>query len=133
MARVKRAVHAKKHHKAVLEQAQGYYGNKSRSFRAANEQVMHSLQYAYRDRRARKGDFRQLWIQRINAGARIHGLSYSRFINGLKVAGIEVDRKMLADLAVRDDAAFGALVRLAAEANDSQAGQLAPEQGAAAS
>src|SRR4029079_4361535 len=80
MARVKRAVHAKKHHRAILEQAQGYYGNKSRSFRAANEQVMHSLQYAYRDRRARKGDFRQLWIQRINAGARQHGLSYSRFI-----------------------------------------------------
>ena len=102
MARVKRAVHAKKHHRAVLEQAQGYYGNKSRSFRAANEQVMHSLQYAYRDRRARKGDFRRLWIQRINAGARQHGMSYSRFISGLKVAGVEVDRKVLADLAVTD-------------------------------
>ena len=84
MARVKRAVHGKKHRRAVLEQAQGYYGNKSRSFRAANEQVMHSLQYAYRDRRARKGDFRQLWIQRINAAARQHGMSYSRFIAGLK-------------------------------------------------
>src|SRR6059036_4265925 len=105
MARVKRAVHGRKHHRAVLEQAQGYYGNKSRSFKSANEQVMHSLQYAYRDRRARKGDFRQLWIQRINAATRQHGLSYSRFIAGLKAAGVEVDRKMLADLAVTDDAA----------------------------
>src|SRR3712207_8537602 len=98
MARVKRAVASKKHRKAVLEQAQGYYGNKSRSFRAANEQVMHSLQYAYRDRRARKGDFRQLWIQRINAAARQNGMSYSRLINGLKLAEVEVDRKVLADL-----------------------------------
>src|SRR5205085_3289495 len=118
MARVKRAVHAKKHHRAVLEQAQGYYGNKSRTFRAANEQVMHSLQYAFRDRRARKGDFRQLWIQRINAGARQHGMSYSRFIAGLKAAGVEVDRKILADLAVRDDVAFAALVKVAQTAND---------------
>ena len=110
MARVKGAVHAKKHHRAILEQAQGYYGNKSRSFRAANEQVMHSLQYAFRDRRARKGDFRKLWIQRINAGARAHGMSYSRLINGLHLAGIEVDRKVLADLAVTDTEAFGALV-----------------------
>jgi large subunit ribosomal protein L20 len=116
MARVKRAVHARKHHRAVLEKAQGYYGNKSRSFRAANEQVMHSLQYAYRDRRARKGDFRQLWIQRINAAARLHGLSYSRLIAGLKAAEVEVDRKMLADLAVRDPAAFGQLVELARSA-----------------
>ena len=106
MARVKRAVHSKKHRRAVLEQAQGYFGNKSRSYRAAHEQVMHSLQYAYRDRRARKGDFRQLWIQRINAGARSHGMSYSRLIAGLRTAGVEVDRKVLADLAVRDDAAF---------------------------
>jgi len=113
MARVKRAVHAKKHHRAILEQAQGYYGNKSRSFRAANEQVMHSLQYAYRDRRARKGDFRQLWIQRINAACRVHGMSYSRFIAGLREAGVEVDRKVLADMAVRDPAAFAALVRVA--------------------
>ena len=80
MARVKRAVHGKKHRRAVLERAQGYYGNKSRSFKSANEQVMHSLAYAYRDRRARKGDYRQLWIQRINAGARTHGMSYSRMI-----------------------------------------------------
>src|SRR3954467_9459358 len=100
MARVKRGVTAKRRHKKVLDQAQGYYGNKSRSFRAANEQLMHSLQYAYRDRRARKGDFRQLWIQRINAATRQHGMSYSRFIAGLKTAGIDVDRKMLADLAV---------------------------------
>jgi large subunit ribosomal protein L20 len=113
MARVKRAVHSKKRHRAVLEQAQGYYGNKSRSYRAAREQVMHSLQYAYRDRRARKGDFRQLWIQRINAATRQHGMSYSRFIAGLKAADIEIDRKILADLAVRDTRAFAALVALA--------------------
>src|SRR5437764_12277993 len=113
MARVKRAVHGRKHHRAVLEQAKGYYGNKSRSFRSANEQVMHSLQYAYRDRRARKGDFRKLWIQRINAAARAEGLSYNRFINGLRLAGVEVDRKVLADLAVTDAAAFSALVRVA--------------------
>ena len=113
MARVKRAVHGKKHRRAVLEQAQGYYGNKSRSFRAANEQVMHSLQYAYRDRRARKGDMRRLWIQRINAACRQNGVSYSRFIAGLKAAEIEVDRKVLADLAVTDPNAFAGLVKLA--------------------
>jgi large subunit ribosomal protein L20 len=118
MARVKRAVHSRKHRQAVLEQAQGYFGNKSRSYRAAHEQVMHSLQYAYRDRRARKGDFRQLWIQRINAASRAHGLSYSRLISGLRVAGVEVDRKILADLAVRDDAAFAAVVEVARAAND---------------
>jgi large subunit ribosomal protein L20 len=116
MARVKRAVHGKKHRRAVLERAQGYYGNKSRSFRSANEQVMHSLAYAYRDRRARKGDFRQLWIQRINAGARQHGMSYSRFVAGLKAAGVELDRKILADLAVSDPTAFGALVAQASDA-----------------
>ena len=110
MARVKRAVHAKKHHKAILEQAQGYYGNKSRSYRSANEQVMHSLQYAYRDRRARKGDFRKLWIQRINAACRQNDMSYSRFIAGLREAGIEVDRKVLADIAVHDKAAFAGIV-----------------------
>src|SRR5471032_3516115 len=99
MARVKRAINGKKHRSAVLEQAQGYYGNRSRSFRSANEAVMHSLQYAYRDRRARKGDFRQLWIQRINAAARIEAMSYSRFIAGLHRAGVEIDRKVLADLA----------------------------------
>src|ERR1700692_1829677 len=120
MARVKRAVHGKKHRRAVLERAQGYYGNKSRSFRAANEQVMHSLQYAYRDRRARKGDFRQLWIQRINAATRQHGMSYSRFIAGLRAADIDVDRKILADLAVRDSAAFAALVNVVREAASSE-------------
>ena len=116
MARVKRAVHGKKHRRAILEQAQGYYGNKSRSFKSANESVMHAGNYAFRDRRARKGDFRKLWIQRINAGTRLHGLSYSRFINGLKHAGIEVDRKVLADLAVTEPAAFKALVELARDA-----------------
>jgi large subunit ribosomal protein L20 len=116
MARVKRGVHSKKRRRAVLEQAQGYYGNKSRSYRAAREQVMHSLQYAYRDRRARKGDFRRLWIQRINAATRQHGMSYSRFIAGLKAADVDVDRKILADLAVRDDAAFAALVDEARQA-----------------
>ncbi|MDQ3385979.1 MAG: 50S ribosomal protein L20 [Actinomycetota bacterium] len=116
MARVKRAVHGKKHRRAILEQAQGYYGNKSRSYKAANEQVMHSLNYAYRDRRARKGDFRKLWIQRINAAARQEGMSYSRFINGLHNAGVEVDRKVLADLAVSDPIAFAALVKVAGAA-----------------
>src|SRR5271163_1529648 len=108
MARVKRSVHSKKHRRTVLERAQGFYGNKSRSYRAANEQVLHSLQYAYRDRRARKGDFRKLWIQRINAATRLHGMSYSRFVAGLRAAEVEVDRKVLADLAVRDAAAFAA-------------------------
>jgi large subunit ribosomal protein L20 len=115
MARVKRAVHGKKHRRAILEQAQGYYGNKSRSYRAANEQVMHSLQYAFRDRRARKGDFRKLWIQRINAAARLNGISYSRLIAGLKAAEVDVDRKVLADLAVTDPPAFAALVKVAQE------------------
>jgi large subunit ribosomal protein L20 len=118
MARVKRAVHSKKHHRAVLEQAQGYFGNKSRSYRAANEQVLHSLQYAYRDRRARKGDFRRLWIQRINAAARENGTSYSRFVSGLKQKGVEVDRKVLADLAVMDPEAFGRLVVVAMAGSD---------------
>jgi large subunit ribosomal protein L20 len=113
MARVKRAVHGRKHHRAVLERAKGYYGNKSRSFRSANEQVMHSMQYAYRDRRKRKGDFRKLWIQRINAATRENGMSYSRFIAGLHAAGVEVDRKVLADLAVTDPAAFTKLVETA--------------------
>ena len=125
MARVKRAVHAKKHHRAVLEQAQGYYGNKSRSFRAANEQVMHSMQYAYRDRRARKGDFRQLWIQRINAAARANGMTYNRFIQGLRVAGVEVDRRMLAELAVADETAFSALVEVAKKALPDASGSAA--------
>jgi len=113
MARVKRAVHARKKHRAVLEQAKGYYGNKSRSFRAANEQVLHSGQYAFRDRRAKKGEFRRLWIQRINAACRLNDISYSRFIAGLNAAGIEVDRKILADLAVTDLPAFGRLCEAA--------------------
>jgi large subunit ribosomal protein L20 len=113
MARVKRAVASRKHRRATLEEARGYFGNKSRSYRAAHEQVMHSRQYAFRDRRARKGDFRQLWIQRINAAARANGTSYSRLIAGLRAAGVEVDRKVLADLAVRDPAAFSALVAIA--------------------
>jgi large subunit ribosomal protein L20 len=121
MARVKRAVQSKKHRRTTLERAKGYYGNKSRSYRAANEQVMHSLQYAYRDRRARKGDFRKLWIQRINAACRLNDISYSRFVHGLHVAGVEVDRKVLADLAVTEPAAFTALVAVANQANTSEA------------
>src|SRR2546421_9317245 len=113
MVRVKRAVGSKKHRRQVLERAKGYYGNKSRSYRAAHEQVMRSGQYAFRDRRARKGEFRKLWIQRINAACRQNDMSYSRFIAGLRVAGIEVDRKVLADLAVTDPAAFTALVEKA--------------------
>ena len=113
MARVKRAVNAKKSRRQTLERAKGYYGNKSRSVRAANEQVMRSGQYAFRDRRAKKGEFRRLWIQRINAGCRIYDMSYSRFIAGLNAAEIEVDRKMLADLAVHDIDAFGRLVAAA--------------------
>ena len=113
MARVKRAVHARKKHKAILEKAKGYYGDRSRTFRSANEQVLHSGQYAFRDRRAKKGEFRSLWIQRINAGCRLHDMSYSRFIAGLSNAGIVVDRKILADLAVHDEKAFAQLVETA--------------------
>jgi large subunit ribosomal protein L20 len=113
MARVKRAVGSKKRRKQTLERANGYYGNKSRSVRAANEQVMRSGQYAFRDRRAKKGEFRRLWIQRINAACRLHEISYSRFIDGLNKAGIEVDRKILADLAVTDLASFGRLCEAA--------------------
>jgi len=116
MARVKRSVNGRKHRRAVLEQAQGYYGDRSRTFRAANQAVLHSGNYAFRDRRARKGEFRRLWIQRINAGARSHGMSYSRLIAGLSKAGVEVDRRVLAELAVSDDAAFGALVTIASDA-----------------
>jgi large subunit ribosomal protein L20 len=112
MSRVKGGVTARKRHKKTLEQARGYYGNKSRSYRAANEQVMHSGNYAFRDRRARKGQFRQLWIQRINAACRLNDTSYSRFIAGLKAAEVDVDRKVLADLAVNDPAAFAKLVEV---------------------
>jgi large subunit ribosomal protein L20 len=121
MARVKRGVHARKQRRTVLTRAKGFRGARSRRYRIANESVMHALQYAYRDRRARKGDFRKLWITRINAAARQDGLSYSRFINGLKRADVEVDRKVLADLAVRDPAAFSSLVSLAKEALDKHA------------
>ena len=106
------------HHRAILKEAKGYYGNKSRSFRAANEQVMHSGNYAFRDRRARKGQFRRLWIQRINAACRQQGTTYSRFVSGLREAGIEVDRKVLADLAVTDPKAFAALVESAVGSAD---------------
>ena len=110
MARVKRAVHGKKNHKKVLDRAKGYKGARSRRFKTANEQVMHAMQDSYRDRRARKGEFRKLWIQRINAGARQNGTTYSQLIAGLKAAEIEIDRKMLADLAVNDPQAFAQLV-----------------------
>lgn len=113
MTRVKRSVAGRTHHKEVLGRARGYRGARSRRYRVANEAVMHSLRYAYRDRRQRKRDFRRLWIQRINAAARNEGLSYSRFINGLKRADVAVDRKQLADLAVRDPAAFRGLVGVA--------------------
>ncbi|ADP79760.1 50S ribosomal protein L20 [Frankia sp. AgB1.9] len=113
MARVKRAVNAQKKRRTTLEQASGYRGQRSRLYRKAKEQMLHSMNYAYRDRRARKGDFRQLWITRINAAARANGMTYNRFIQGLKVAGVEVDRKILADLAVNDAAAFTALVEVA--------------------
>ncbi|MCS5688419.1 MAG: 50S ribosomal protein L20, partial [Acidimicrobiales bacterium] len=106
MARVKRSVAGRKSRKATLDKAKGYYGNKSRSYKSANEQLMHSGNYAFRDRRARKGEFRRLWIQRINAAARQNGTSYSKLVNGLNVAGVQVDRKILADMAVNDPEAF---------------------------
>jgi large subunit ribosomal protein L20 len=113
VARVKRAVNAQKKRRVALERASGYRGQRSRLYRKAKEQVQHSLGYSYRDRRARKGDFRRLWIQRINAAARANGMTYNRFIQGLRAAEVEVDRRMLAELAVNDEAAFAALVELA--------------------
>jgi len=110
---VKRAVNAHKKRRVVLERASGYRGQRSRLYRKAKEQMLHSMTYAYRDRKQRKGDFRQLWIQRINAAARANGMTYNRFIQGLKAAGVEVDRKVLADLAVNDAAAFASLVETA--------------------
>ncbi len=121
MARVKRGVHSKKKHKAIMKRAKGFRGARSRRFKVAKEAVYHAERYAYRDRRARKGDFRRLWIQRINAAARQDGLSYSRFIHGLKLAGVELDRKVLADLAVREPATFSALVETAREALEQKA------------
>jgi large subunit ribosomal protein L20 len=112
MARVKRAVNAQKKRRETLERASGYRGQRSRLYRKAKEQVTHSLVYAYADRRNRKGDFRRLWIQRINAGCRAQGMTYNRFIQGLKAAGVEVDRRMLAELAVNDIAAFNTLVEV---------------------
>ncbi|MFV0633278.1 50S ribosomal protein L20 [Demequina sp.] len=116
MARVKRAVNAQKKRRSTLEKAHGYRGQRSRLYRKAKEQVTHSMVYSYNDRRKRKGDFRKLWIQRINAAARANGITYNRFIQGLKAAEIEVDRRMLAELAVNDEAAFAALVELAKKA-----------------
>ena len=113
MARVKRGVVARRRHKKILKQAKGYYGARSRVFRVAKQAVIKAGQYAYRDCRQRKRQFRQLWIARINAGARQNGLSYSKFINGLKKATVEIDRKVLADLAVNEKAAFAALVEKA--------------------
>src|SRR5256885_4936403 len=116
MARVKRSVHSKKSRRKVLAKAEGYRGSRSRSIRKANEQVMHSGNYAYRDRRARKGEFRRLWIVRINAACRENDISYSRFVAGLKAAEVEVDRKGLADIPVRGPATFGGLLSTAPEA-----------------
>lgn len=116
MPRVKRAVSAHKKRRTTLDRAKGYYGAKSRSYRAAKEQVQHSLQYAYRDRRNKKREIRRLWITRINAAARINGLSYSVFMNGLKKAGVELDRKVLADMAVNDPEAFAGLAEIAKKA-----------------
>jgi len=113
MARVKRSVQARARHKKVLKQAKGYYGARRKVFRVANQAVIKAAQYSYRDRRQRKRQFRRLWIVRINAAAREHGLSYSRFMDGLNKADIEIDRKVLADLAVHDSAAFGALAEKA--------------------
>lgn len=116
MPRVKRAVSAHKKRRTVLNRAKGYYGAKSRSYRAAKEQVQHSLQYQYRDRRNKKREARRLWITRINAAARINGLSYSVFMNGLKKAGVELDRKVLSDMAINDPEAFASLVEVAKKA-----------------
>ena len=130
MARVKRAVNAHKKRRTTLERASGYRGQRSRLYRKAKEQVTHSLVYAYRDRKARKGDFRRLWIQRINAAVRAEGMTYNRFIQGLKAAEVEVDRKILAELAVNEPAAFSALVQVAKD--NLPADVNAPKDGAAA-
>ena len=116
MARVKRAVNAQKKRRTVLEGASGYRGQRSRLYRKAKEQTLHSMTYSYRDRRARKGDFRKLWIARINAAARQNDMSYNRFMQGLRLAGIDLDRKVLAEIAVSDPAAFTALVDAARKA-----------------
>ena len=113
MARARRSVQSRRRRKTTLARAKGYYGNKSRTWRGANEQLLHSGQYAFRDRRARKGEMRRLWIQRINAGCRQHGSTYSTFMAGLRAAGVEVDRKALAEMAVNDPDSLAALVKLA--------------------
>jgi len=130
VARVKRAVNAHKKRRSTLELASGYRGQRSRLYRKAKEQMLHSLTYAYRDRRARKGDFRQLWITRINAAARQNGMTYNRFIQGLKAAGIEVDRKILAEIAVSDPTAFTGLVDLAKAGLPPQSGAVGEEDAA---
>ena len=113
MARVKGGTISRARHKKVLKQAKGYFGSKHRLFKSANEQVMHAGKYAYRDRRQKKRDFRKLWIQRINAAARMNGISYSRLMNGLKLAGVEVNRKMLSEMAIQDPQGFAKLVEVA--------------------
>ncbi|QJC21869.1 50S ribosomal protein L20 [Arcanobacterium buesumense] len=116
MARVKNAVNSKKKRRTVLERASGYRGQRSRLYRKAKEQVTHSFVYNYRDRKVRKNEFRKLWIARINAGARANGMTYNRFMQGLKLAGIELDRRMLAEMAVNDPAAFAGVVEVARKA-----------------
>ena len=120
MARIKRSINARKKRRTVLARAKGYYGAKSRSYRKAKEQVQHSLQYQYRDRRNKKRDIRSLWIQRINAAARMNGLSYSRFMHGLKLAGVELDRKVLAAIAYEDEKGFADLAAVAKKALDEE-------------
>lgn len=132
MPRTRNSVATRQRRKKVLKMARGYRGPKSKCYRPANEQVMHSLQYAYRDRRARKGDFRKLWITRINAAARENGMSYSRFINGLKTAGVEVDRKILADIAVHDPETFKQLVEVALGENPAKIADKVESAGKAA-
>lgn len=129
MARVKRAVNAQKKRRTILEAASGYRGQRSRLYRKAKEQQLHSLTYAYRDRKQRKGDFRKLWITRINAAARANDMTYNRFIQGLHLAGVEVDRKILSEIAVSDPAAFTALVEVARAAVPAEKG--APSKDAA--
>jgi large subunit ribosomal protein L20 len=118
MARVKGGTVARKRRKKILKLAKGYFGSKSLLYKTANEQVMKSMQYAYRDRKKRKSNFRKLWITRINAAARMNGMSYSRLINGLSIAGVEINRKMLADIAVNDDKGFAEIVKTAQSALD---------------
>ncbi len=118
MARIKRGVTARRRHKKILKQAKGYFGMKSKIFRPANQQVMKSLAYSYAHRKKKKGDFRKLWIQRINAATRMEGLSYSKFINGLKVSGVEINRKVLADMAIHDQESFQSLIAVAKKALD---------------